>query len=113
VLKENVTFEHFIRWSDYEDDKSIGRVEFECTSGESMGNLVVYTMTHNAHGSIASRVVGRILNSIQEYTDQATSESIGDCLAVDCLVPDQGNKPTSSLMPKNLTIGGAVLPRFL
>jgi hypothetical protein len=27
VVKENVTFVEFMHWSEYEDDKSIGRVE--------------------------------------------------------------------------------------
>ena len=44
VVKENVTFLEFMHWSEYEDDKSIGRVEFECEAGKSTGQLVVYTL---------------------------------------------------------------------
>jgi hypothetical protein len=112
VLCENITFEQFIRWSDYEDDKSIGKVQFMCDSGESKGKLVVYTLTHSVHGRTASEIVDIIKDSVRESANHAISRSIGDGRDVDCLVSGQGYKPVSALLPKNLHVGGNVLARI-
>lgn len=112
VLKENITFHQFIHWSDYEDDKSIGRIQLEYDSNEGKGKLVVYTLPHPVHGRTASEVVDMIKDSVENLTNRETARSIQDDRDVDCQVSGQGYKPECALIPRNLAVGGNVLPRI-
>jgi hypothetical protein len=94
IVKQGVAFEQFIRWSDYEDDGSLGKVFFECDSeNQKIGRLVVYTNPQQINGEISSEIADDVMDSIRELTDNSIARSISNALNVDCLVAGQGCKP--------------------